>query len=78
MPERPYLPQDKLEGSVFINEFCNNCKRQYGCLILVKAFLGDYPKQWICDTYNFDATKFLGYNPRCKEFEFVGGKKHGV
>ena len=61
MKPKQYLPSSGTEGEQFMTKFCNRCKKEKRCKIIVKSY-GGYVSQWI---YKDD-------KPTCTSFRQIG------
>lgn len=44
---KPYMPSNGTEGEIFKDEYCYQCYKERQCTILLGAFTGKQPKQWV-------------------------------
>lgn len=45
-----WLPANSTEFELFVEAFCDKCRKGENCSILDGVFLGDSPKEWLCNT----------------------------
>ena len=43
----PYFPSNGTEGAYFELNNCDVCTKKRNCTILIKAYIGKEPKQWV-------------------------------
>lgn len=43
----PYMPSNGTEGNYFEALWCERCAKNYNCDIIIQAYCGDQPPEWI-------------------------------
>lgn len=56
---RLFYPSNSSDGDWFESKFCNKCYKKYNCTILINAYFGKHPKQWVYNDKN---------DPECTSF----------
>ena len=68
-----FRPRNSTECEIFESDFCDRCKRDYGCEILMAAMCYDesdaeYPREWIYNEHG---------QPTCTAYENTGVASSG-